>query len=70
MVNQEAEEWFDRGYLQYERGDFEGAIASFDEAIKLKPDFYKVWYNRGEALVDLKRFEEAIASYDKAIESY
>ena len=68
MVNQDAEEWFSEGYLQDERGDSEGAIASYDEAIKLKRDFYKVWYNRGIALVNLKRLEDAMASYDKAIE--
>ncbi|WP_343277562.1 tetratricopeptide repeat protein, partial [Kamptonema sp. UHCC 0994] len=68
MLNQEADAWFDRAKEQDERGDFEGAIASYDKAIKFKPDDHKVWNNRGLALFNLGQFEEAIASYDKAIE--
>ncbi|MEH2247557.1 hypothetical protein [Nostoc sp.] len=34
----EAEAWFYQGYEQYMAEDFLGAIASFDSAIKIKPD--------------------------------
>ncbi|WP_414621195.1 tetratricopeptide repeat protein [Calothrix sp. CCY 0018] len=64
----EAEVWFDRGFQQCEAGDFEQAIASYDKAIEIKPDYYEAWVNRGVALGELGRFEQAIASYDKAIE--
>ena len=43
------------------------ALASYDKAIALKPDFAEAYNNRGNALRDLKRPEEALASYDKAI---
>ncbi|MEH2420653.1 MAG: hypothetical protein V7K48_06805 [Nostoc sp.] len=33
------------------------AIASFDKALKIKPDFHYAWINRGMALSDLRRFE-------------
>ena len=46
---------------------FEDALASYDKAIALKPDYAEAYNNRGNALKDLKRFEEALASYDKAI---
>ena len=46
----------------------EEAIASYDKAIELKPDFHSAWYNRGIALHKLERYEQALASYDKAIE--
>ncbi len=49
-----------------ELGRFEEALAGYDKAISLKPDF-EDYYNRGNALGELKRFEEALASYDKAI---
>jgi predicted negative regulator of RcsB-dependent stress response len=68
MLNQDAKTWLDRGKEQYERGDFEGAIASWDKAIEIKPDKHEAWSNRGVALFNLGRIEEAIASYDKAIE--
>ncbi|TBR61751.1 hypothetical protein B4U84_13555, partial [Westiellopsis prolifica IICB1] len=58
----EAEVWLNRGVEQLEAGDFEGAIASWDEAVKIKPDFDLVWTIRGIALRQLGRYEEAIAS--------
>ena len=43
-------------------------MASFDTAIRIKPDYAEAHSNRGNALQDLKRFDEALASYKKAIE--
>ena len=43
------------------------ALASYDMAIALKPDFAEAYSNRGNALWDLQRPVEALASYDKAI---
>ena len=45
----------------------EEALASYDKAIALKPDYAEAYNNRGNALMDLKRREEAVASCDKAI---
>ncbi|WP_019500562.1 tetratricopeptide repeat protein [Pseudanabaena sp. PCC 6802] len=44
------------------------ALASYDKAIQLKPDFAEAWSNRGVALRELKRYEEALASFDKALQ--
>jgi Flp pilus assembly protein TadD len=46
----------------------EEAIASYDKALEIKPDFHEAWNNRGIALGNLGRWEEAIASLDKALE--
>ena len=43
------------------------ALASYDKAIALKPDYAAAHNNRGNALRGLKRPDEALASYDKAI---
>ncbi|MEH2100577.1 MAG: tetratricopeptide repeat protein, partial [Nostoc sp.] len=64
----EAEVWFNQGNEQLMVGNFIGAIASYDRAIEIKPDFHLAWHNRGSTLDNLGRFEEAIASYDRAIE--
>ncbi|MEH2270633.1 MAG: CHAT domain-containing tetratricopeptide repeat protein [Nostoc sp.] len=64
----EAEVWFNQGVEQYEVGKLEEAIASYDNALKIKPDYHKAWNNRGIALGNLGRFKEAIVSYDRAIE--
>ena len=45
----------------------EDALASYDKAIALKPDFGEAYTNRGNALQDLNRPADALASYDKAI---
>ncbi|WP_211175994.1 tetratricopeptide repeat protein [Brasilonema sp. UFV-L1] len=63
----EAEAWFDRGNEQFDAGDFEGAIASYDKALEIKPDNDAAWFNRGLALHNLGRFSDAITSYDKAL---
>ncbi|MBF2006103.1 MAG: tetratricopeptide repeat protein [Chlorogloeopsis fritschii C42_A2020_084] len=55
------------GNLHLAAQDYEEAIASYDQAIKFKPDFHQAWYNRGHALKNLGRYEEAIASFDQAI---
>jgi Tfp pilus assembly protein PilF len=43
------------------------ALASFDRAIALKPDYAEAFYNRGNVLQKLKRLSEALASFDQAI---
>ena len=57
---------------QYEQDTFDigrytEALASYDQAIEIKPDYDFAWYNRGNALSKLGRLDEAIASYNKAI---
>ena len=62
-----SKDWFNEGNTLHELQKYEEAIASFDKAIAIKPDYYEAWHNRGVALSELQRYEEAIASYDKAI---
>ena len=45
----------------------EEALASYDRALALQPDFVGAHVNRGNTLRDLRRFAEALASYDRAI---
>ena len=63
-----AAECFNCGNALYEIGQYEAAIASYDQALAFKPDYHEAWYSRVSALSDLGQKEEAIASYDKAIE--
>jgi tetratricopeptide (TPR) repeat protein len=55
------------GRLFYSGKEYEEALAAFDQALKIKPDFHQAWYYRGSALWNLGRLEEAIASYDQAL---
>ncbi len=47
---------------------YQEALASYDQALELKPDKDQAWNNRGNVLDDLQRYQEALASYDKALE--
>jgi len=58
---------FEQGNLWAAGSDYEEAIASYDQALKIKPDYLNAWVNRGNALRNLGRIEEAIASYDQAL---
>ena len=55
------------GNAYYLLGNFEQAIANYDVAIALKPDFADAHYNRGTALRGLRQNEAAIESFDCAI---
>ena len=48
-------------------GDSKGAIADYDQAIKLKPDDSDAYVNRGNARAKLGDNKGAIADYDQAI---
>lgn len=66
-AHEEAERAFNLGVQQYEVGDYEAAIAFWEQAIELKPDYYQAWGNRGLGLKHLKQYEVALTSYDKAL---
>lgn len=58
---------FEQGQTFSKSGQYEKAIAAYDQAIKHKPDYYEAWINRGIALDKLQRYTEALESYDRAI---
>lgn len=57
-----------QGLLFSERCRYHDALASYNKAIELKPDYAEAWNNRGVALGHLKRYEEAFLSYQRSIE--
>ncbi len=50
-----------------EAGLYEEAIATYDTALKLKPDFPEALIHKGDSLFMLGRYEEAIAAYNTAL---
>lgn len=46
---------------------FEQALASYDGALTIRPDWPEVFAHRGIALHELTRFDEALSSYDRAL---
>ena len=56
-----------RGNALLDLGRHQEALASYAQAIALRPDYAEAFSNRGNALLDLERYQEALASYDQAI---
>jgi len=61
-----AAEHFSSGCDRYEKRDYDGAIADYNEAIRLDPN-YAAYNNRGLARYDKKDYDGAIADYYEAI---
>ena len=62
-----AETYFVWGYAKHELGNYNGAIADYTKAIRLKPDYAGVYALRGLAKQQLEQYPAAIADYNKAI---
>ncbi|MEH2230930.1 MAG: tetratricopeptide repeat protein, partial [Nostoc sp.] len=65
--NQKPPLLFELGSLLFAAKEYNAAIASYDQALKIKPDYHYAWDRKGDALYKLGRNEEAIASYDQAL---
>jgi CHAT domain-containing protein/Tfp pilus assembly protein PilF len=63
-----ADEWFNQGNALANSGQYEEAIASLNQAIKIKPDSHEALHDRGVVLSKLGKYEEAIISYNQAVE--
>lgn len=56
-----------RGRALYAGRDFDGALADFDRAIRLKGDFAEAYFDRAEAHFAAQDFERALPDYGMAV---
>lgn len=59
---------YNQGVDASERGDFEGAIAAYQEAITLNPQMIEAYNNLGNLFEHLTRYDKALEVYQKAVE--
>jgi tetratricopeptide (TPR) repeat protein len=62
-----AKKWFDSAEGKILHGDYDGAIADYDQAIALDPKDARAYINRGAAKKGKGDFDSAIADFDKAM---
>ena len=58
-----AEVHFIAGNEKSKLGDYKGAIADYNAAIQLKPDFARAYYNRGDVKDKLGEVSEAMSDF-------
>jgi len=63
-----AKAFYDSGNSKRESGDNQGAIADYNQAIKLNPNFAEAYYSRGNSKFNLKDYQGAMQDANKAIE--
>ena len=59
--------WFYRGHAKVLKGDLDGAITNYDEAIRLKLDFFEAYCSRGAAKLSKQDFDAAIEDCTESI---
>ncbi len=59
--------WNNDGIDLMDQGKFEEALAAFDKAIDLNPQYAEAWNNKGRVLATLSRLNEANEAFDKSI---
>ncbi|WP_414528278.1 tetratricopeptide repeat protein [Nodularia chucula] len=47
---------------------YQDALAAYQEAVSISPDFVTGWNGQGKTLTELKKYEDALAAYDQAIQ--
>ncbi len=61
------EVWLKEGIALYNLKRYEEALAAYDQAIRLDPNYAYAYYDKGLSLYNLKRYEEALIAFDRAI---
>ena len=62
-----ADALIDKGISQYNEGDYEEAIISFDQVLNQDPNNYLAWELKGLASRASGKYDDALNSFDKAI---
>lgn len=56
-----------RAFVYYEQGDFETALADYEQAMALDPNYTYARSGRAYSYYSMGRYDEAVAAFDEAI---
>ena len=66
-IPDDATSYHDHGLAKNARGDFDGAIADYNQALALNPSYAEAYWDRGQARFSKDDFNGAIADLDRAL---
>lgn len=67
-LNKDKQLYFNLGTVLKNQGKLQDAIATYNEALALDPDYAQVHSNIGEVLRDQGRYDESVAAFNRALE--
>ncbi len=59
--------WNNRGVTLSRLGKYDDALAAYEQALQLHPDYSTAWNNKGVTLYRLGMYHEAVKAYDRAL---
>jgi tetratricopeptide (TPR) repeat protein len=66
--NNLAKAYYNRGLAYAGKGQYDDAIADYDQTIRLSPKNANAFYNRGSAYAKKRQYDQAITDYGQAIQ--
>ncbi|MDR1074069.1 MAG: tetratricopeptide repeat protein, partial [Treponema sp.] len=63
-----ADAYYNRGYAYVEKGDYDIAIADYNQALRLNPNLASAYLNRGFAYVMKGDYTRARADWEKTLQ--
>lgn len=63
-----ANDYNNRGFVYYQSGELDAALADYNKAIQINPDLAAAYNNRANYYAAKKQLVKAIADYDRAID--
>ncbi|KAM3096539.1 tetratricopeptide repeat protein [Phormidesmis sp. 146-12] len=63
-----AEDYIKQGQAFYFESRYDDALASYEKANQMRPDYLDAWFGKGKALRRLRRYKEAIIAHEKVIQ--